>query len=100
MYSHHEIESAVAISGDLHGHQHFDLFVVRNERFASAQERWQLCIDAAIEVEDSAKRLSVEWGETHDYFSVIEAIVEQIVGQESCDVTLAVRSALYRGRFR
>jgi hypothetical protein len=99
-YTDREVESAVAISGDLHGHAEFDAFVSRHNLLRGAPERWRLCIDAALEFEQSALELAVEWGETHDYYLAIEMCVDAIVRQRELDVGAAVRSALSRCRPR
>jgi hypothetical protein len=95
-YTHREIESAVAISGDLHGHLEFDEFVARHDQFRGATERWRLCIDAAIELEKMAVELAVDWGETHDYYLAIEALVDAIIHEQELDILTAIRSALGR----
>jgi hypothetical protein len=93
-YTHRETESAVAISGDLHGHLKFDDFVARHDQLLGASERWRLCIQAAIELEKVALDLAVEWGETHDYYLAIEMLVDAIIHQPELDILAATRSAL------
>jgi hypothetical protein len=95
-YTHREIESAVAISGDLHGHLKFDDFVARHDQLLGASERWRLCIEAAIELEKVALDLAVDWGETHDYYLTIEMLVDAIIHQPGLDILAAIRSALSR----
>jgi hypothetical protein len=97
-YTHHEVESAVAISGDLHSHLEFDMLVARHDRLRAASERWQLCIRASLELEDAAQHADVVWGETHDYYLAIEAIVDEIVHQEELNVAEAIGAALCRSR--
>ena len=95
-YSQQEVESAVAISGDLHGHSKVDEFVKRHDQLRGASELWQLSIDAAIELEEMAGYLAVQWGETHDYFLVIETLVDEIIHQCELDIPAAVRASLGR----
>jgi len=97
-YTYSQVESAVAISGDLHAHLRFDEFATRHEHFLTAAERWQLCIDAALELEATAQDLAVEWGETHDYYLAVEMFVDEIVQQTELDVSAAIRLALSRSR--
>jgi hypothetical protein len=95
-YTDREIESAVAISGDLHGHVDFEDFLAKHDQFRGASERWRLCIDAAIELEKTALQKSVDWGQTHDYYLAIETFVDEIIHQSEMNVLAAIQSALHR----
>ena len=97
-YTQHHIESAVAISGDLHGHARFEEFVERHDRLRPASDRWNFCIDAALEFERVSHRLGVRWGDTHDYYLAIESLIDELVSQGELDTRVAIQAALSRSK--
>lgn len=95
-YTKREIESAVAISADLHGHLKFDEFVARHDGLRGAAARWRFCIETAIELEEMASQLGVIWDESHDYYLTIDSLIDGIIQDQELDITAAIRSALIR----
>jgi hypothetical protein len=94
-YSHLELEAAVALGCGLGLHEGFDAFVTRHD-LQVPSDQWSLCIDAAVSLEHTARCLDVEWGETHDFVAVVNALVEEIVHQQVLNTVDAVHSVLAR----
>jgi hypothetical protein len=93
-YTRSEMETAVAISGDLHGHPLFQAFCARHRTLTGAVDRWNLCIETAALFESRATQAEVHWGETHDFYLVIAVLVDQLVTQEQLNPMAAILAAL------